>query len=86
MRLRSLSLFFLIKSSSYHEKQISDKPNEAAKVSAHMYKYETVVNCLIKHHPMETYWGVEVELHAFLTPALVGGAWSASRPGRFTLG
>jgi hypothetical protein len=27
---------------------------------------------------------VEVELHDFLTSALDGGDWSASRPGRFT--
>jgi hypothetical protein len=33
---------------------------------------------------MKTYWGVEIYLHAFLTSALDGGEWSASRPGRFT--
>jgi hypothetical protein len=33
---------------------------------------------------MKTYWGVEVKLHAFLTSALDGDEWSASRPGRFT--
>jgi hypothetical protein len=33
---------------------------------------------------MKTYWGMEVELHAFFTSALDGGEWSASRPGRFT--
>jgi hypothetical protein len=33
---------------------------------------------------MKTYWGVELWLHAFLTSALDGGEWSASRPGRFT--
>jgi hypothetical protein len=33
---------------------------------------------------MKTYWGVEVELHAFLASALDGGEWSVSRPGRFT--
>jgi hypothetical protein len=32
---------------------------------------------------MEVYWGVEVWLHEFLTSALDGGEWSASRPGRF---
>jgi hypothetical protein len=32
---------------------------------------------------MKTYWGVEVQLHSFLTSALDGGEWSASRPGRF---
>jgi hypothetical protein len=40
--------------------------------------------CLTMHHEMKTYWGVEVYLHAFLTSALDGGEWSASRPGRFT--
>jgi len=29
---------------------------------------------------------MEVELHAFLTPALDGGEWLASRPGRLTPG
>jgi hypothetical protein len=33
---------------------------------------------------MKTYWGMEVQLHAFLISALDGGEWSASRPGRFT--
>jgi hypothetical protein len=33
---------------------------------------------------MKTYWGVEIQLHAFLTSALDGGEWSASHPGRFT--
>jgi hypothetical protein len=35
--------------------------------------------CLIKHHAMKTYWG-------FLTSALDGGEWLASRPCRFTSG
>jgi hypothetical protein len=30
--------------------------------------------------------GMDVEIHIFLTSALVGGEWSASRPGRFTPG
>jgi hypothetical protein len=29
---------------------------------------------------MKAYWGVEAQLHAFLTLALDGGEWSASRP------
>jgi hypothetical protein len=33
---------------------------------------------------MKMYWGVEVQLHAFLSSVLYGGEWSASRPGRFT--
>jgi hypothetical protein len=40
--------------------------------------------CLTKHHAMKTYWGMEVQLHAFLTSALDGSEWSASRPDRFT--
>jgi hypothetical protein len=35
---------------------------------------------------MKTCWKVEVWLHTFLTLALDGGEWSASRPGRFTTG
>jgi hypothetical protein len=33
---------------------------------------------------MKAFWGEEVQLHAFLTSALDGVEWSASRPGRFT--
>jgi hypothetical protein len=33
---------------------------------------------------METYGGLDVYIHVFLTSALVGGECSASRPGRFT--
>jgi hypothetical protein len=32
---------------------------------------------------MKTYGGVDVEIHVFLTSALVEGKWSAPRPGRF---
>jgi hypothetical protein len=35
---------------------------------------------------MKTYGGVDVQMHIFLTSALVGGEWSASRPGCFTPG
>jgi hypothetical protein len=35
---------------------------------------------------MKTYWGVEIQLHAFLTSALDESEWLASRLGRFTLG
>jgi hypothetical protein len=35
---------------------------------------------------MKTYGGVDVLIHIFLTSALVGGEWSASRPCRFTPG
>jgi hypothetical protein len=32
---------------------------------------------------MKTYGGMDVEIYVFLTSALVGGEWSASRPGHF---
>jgi hypothetical protein len=35
---------------------------------------------------MKAYGGVDIYIHIFLASALVGGEWSASRPGRFTLG
>jgi hypothetical protein len=35
---------------------------------------------------MKTYGGVDVQIHIFLTSALVRGEWTASRPGRFTPG
>jgi hypothetical protein len=40
--------------------------------------------CLTKHHAMKTYWRVDIQRHAFLTSALDGDEWSASRRGRFT--
>jgi hypothetical protein len=33
---------------------------------------------------MKTYGGVDVQIHVFLTSALVGGEWSATCFGRFT--
>jgi hypothetical protein len=33
---------------------------------------------------MKAYGGVDVYIHIFLTSALTGGEWSASRSGRFT--
>jgi hypothetical protein len=35
---------------------------------------------------MKKYMGVYVQIHVFLTSALVGGEWSASRSGRFAPG
>jgi hypothetical protein len=35
---------------------------------------------------MKAYGEVEIWIHIFLTSALAGGEWSASRPGRFTPG
>jgi hypothetical protein len=33
---------------------------------------------------MKVYGGVDIYIHIFLTSALVGGEWSASRPSHFT--
>jgi hypothetical protein len=48
------------------------------------------LNCpcawLINHYAMKAYGGMEVQLHIFLTSALVAGEWLASCPGRFTPG
>jgi len=30
--------------------------------------------CLIKHYTLKTYWGVEIQLHTFLTLALEGNS------------
>jgi hypothetical protein len=38
----------------------------------------------MKHYAVKAYGGVDVYIHIFLTSALAGGEWSASRPGRFT--
>jgi hypothetical protein len=35
---------------------------------------------------MKAYGGMDVEIHVFLTSALVGSELSTSRPGRFTSG
>jgi hypothetical protein len=35
------------------------------------------------HYTMMVHGGVDVYIHIFLTSALVGGEWSASRPGPF---
>jgi hypothetical protein len=40
--------------------------------------------CSIKHYAMESYRGVDVYINVFLTSALDGGEWSASRPCRIT--
>jgi hypothetical protein len=53
--------------------------------------------CLTTYHTLKSYpvcnqvpchedMGVEVQLHTFLTLALNGSEWSASRPNHFTLG
>jgi len=42
--------------------------------------------CLTKYHAIKVYWGVELQLCAFLTVALGGGKWLASGPGHLTSG
>jgi hypothetical protein len=37
-------------------------------------------------YAMKAYGGVDVQIHIFLTLALAGGEWSASRPCHFTNG
>jgi hypothetical protein len=38
----------------------------------------------LKHHAMKAYRGVDVQLHAFLTPVIDATDKSASRSGQFT--
>jgi hypothetical protein len=42
--------------------------------------------CSTKHYAMETCGAANVELHVVLALALVGGEWSASRPGALASG
>jgi hypothetical protein len=35
---------------------------------------------------MKKYWGMDVQIHVFLSSTLVGSEWSASRRGRLTSG
>jgi hypothetical protein len=42
--------------------------------------------CIIKHHAVKAYGEVEIYLHEFLTSALDGRKWSASRPRPITPG
>jgi hypothetical protein len=44
------------------------------------------IRYLIKHYTTEWYGGVEAQLHVFLTSAIDGGEWLASRSGRFKSG
>jgi hypothetical protein len=39
-----------------------------------------------KHYALKAYGVVDAHIHVFLTSALAGGEWSASRPCRFTIG
>jgi hypothetical protein len=42
--------------------------------------------CLTKHYAMKAYGRMDVQIHYFLTSALVGGEFLASSSGRFTSG
>jgi hypothetical protein len=49
------------------------------------YTQQFLINfCLIKHHVIKTYEGVEVQSDPFLTSALDRDEWSALGSGRFT--
>jgi hypothetical protein len=41
---------------------------------------------LIKHNAMKKYGGMDVQIQVFLSSALVGSEWLASRPGSLTPG
>jgi hypothetical protein len=51
-------------------------------INTNQYRYGNVKLslCLTKHYAMNTYGGVYVQTHIFLTSALVRGEWSASIP------
>jgi hypothetical protein len=42
--------------------------------------------CVTKHYAVKMYGGVDVQIHVFLTSALLGDEQSASRSGRPVLG
>jgi hypothetical protein len=56
------------------------------KCSSFIHQYRKLIFpwCLTKNQAMQTYGGVEVQLHVLLTSGLEGGEWSASRLGHFT--
>jgi hypothetical protein len=49
-------------------------------------KVQLFLCLLIKNHDTGMYWGVEIQVHIFLTLVLDGGEWSTSCPSHFTLG
>jgi hypothetical protein len=59
-------------------------PNVLRKVSTEIRPDKVVPILNYKQYAMKTNGGVDVQIHVLLTSALVGGQWSASRPGRFT--
>jgi hypothetical protein len=60
-------------------------PHKEVKLFLCLTKYYTIKKqFLIKRHAMKTYGEWRYSSTHFLTSALDGGEWSASRPGRFT--
>jgi len=58
---------------------------EIVKLFLCLTKYHVInIHCLTKYNAIKMYWGMDVYFHAYLTAALDGGEWSASKPGRFT--
>jgi hypothetical protein len=45
-----------------------------------------MLNYRSKRYVMKAHGGVDVQIHVYLTSALVGGEWLASRPCHFTPG
>jgi hypothetical protein len=43
-------------------------------------KRKTILQCLIMHHEVKTYGGMELKPNAFLTLTADGGEWSAEAP------
>jgi hypothetical protein len=77
---------YFIRSSSYRKlvQDIKSRTHWEPRILLH--RNVRLSLCLTTNHAMKTYWGVEVQLHAFLISELDGGEWSASRSGRFTPG
>ena len=60
----------------------------------YLYIYQVIIGCecerskrspcLVKHHSVKAYKGMEIQHHAFLTSALDSDPWSASGCGWFT--
>jgi hypothetical protein len=40
---------------------------------------------VLKHYAMKAYGGMDTQILVFLTSEIIGGEWSASRPGRLRI-
>jgi hypothetical protein len=68
-----------------HEGEIWSVSDSEGTSSICIYKHKVdPVFWPIKHYSMKKYGEVDVYIHEFLTSALAGGQWSASRPGCLT--